>query len=90
MNTSYFVLISVALTFATGFFVASIISSISWLITPKEEKSISVSLMHLFRKSPGEDLNRDYILTNTGSLMAPPIEESENNEELYHYHHGKN
>jgi len=90
MNTSYFVLISVVLTFITGFFVASIISGLSWIITPKDEKNLSGSFVQLFHKYRSNTAKSDLALTDLRSVMYPPFEESENNRELYHYHHGEN
>jgi hypothetical protein len=90
MNTSYFVLVSVALTFATGFFVASIIQSISWFLIPKEERNFGAWISGLFLKNQKKDVENDFSLANTNSVSYPVFEDSEYNQELYHYHHGEN
>lgn len=90
MNTSYFVLVSVVLTFATGFFVASIIQSISWLLTPREERHFAVWISGLFLKNQKKDVDNELSLANTNSGSYPVFEDSEYNQELYRYHHGEN
>ena len=87
MIASYFVLIAASLTFATGFFVASIIWSIKWLLSPKEvgESTKSVHLLHIFSK---QDLNKEFALSSHSSELT--INESAFNQELYQYHYGRN
>ncbi len=79
MNVIYFVLVAAVLTFATGFFVASIVWSIKWLLSPKEAwvSSTSVHLLHLF--SP-----RGFGASHNTNLTVDLL-----NNELYGYYHGK-
>lgn len=80
MNASYFVLVAAVLTFATGFFVASIVWGIKWLLIPKEEKVFStlVHLLHIF--SP-----RGFGASHNDNFSTDPV-----NKELFRYYHGKN
>jgi len=90
MNATYFVLVAALLTFATGFIVASIIWSIKWLLTPREERvksSESVHFLHIFLR---RDLSRKFALQNYGNKSDLPIDESAVNNELYQYHYGSN
>jgi len=89
MNASYFVLVAALLTFATGFFVASIIWSIRWLLAPKEEKasSKSVHLLHIFSK---HKLNPEYAISINENKSGQVNNDSVYNKELYLYYHGKN
>ena len=80
MNASYFVLVAASLTFATGFFVATIVWSIKWLLLPKEETlSRVVHLLHLFswQTMKGIGVSRN---DNSFEDMA--------NKDLYLYFHG--
>ncbi|MBW8330849.1 MAG: hypothetical protein K0M40_02430 [Prolixibacteraceae bacterium] len=105
MNASYFVLVAAVLTFATGFFVATIIWGIKMLLAPKEERvsSKSVHLLHIF--SPhcfGASHNDNYSVDavnkelfryyhgNSDSKSESVSNESVINKELYNYYHGKN
>ena len=90
MNTSYFVLVSVVLTFATGFFVASIIQSISWLLIPREERHFAEWISGLFAKNQKKDVVNELNLANTNSGSYSAFDNSEYNQELYDYHHGEN
>ena len=88
MNASYFVLVAAVLTFATGFFVASIVWSIKWLLSPKEDKLTdikSIQLLHIFSipdmKSFG--LDSKYVKRN-------PMIQDLGNKELYLFNHGRN
>ena len=87
MNASYFVLVAASLTFATGFFVASIIWSIKWLLSQNEvDKSAkSIHLLHIISR---KELNKEFVApaNNSGSANN----ESVFNQELYQYHYGKN
>ena len=87
MIASYFVLIAASLTFATGFFVASIIWSIKWILSPKEvgESTKSVHLLHMFSR---QDLNKGFVAP--GRSLEGTNNESVFNQELYQYHYGKN
>lgn len=86
MNTTYFVLVSVLLTFVTGFFVAAIIWGISWFLSPKDECLFSEWLSGLFASASEKAMS--------ASLLGPghdsDLTDSECNQELYNYHHGKN
>ena len=90
MNASYFVLVAAALTFATGFFVASIIWGIKWLLMPSEEKVQSENSVHLLHIFSRNDLNKEFVMPTQGNKSMPINYESVNNNELYQYHYGKN
>lgn len=81
MNTSYFVLVSVVLTFATGFFVASIIWSIKWLITSKDNLVTfnTVQMLHLFQKPLRHGFGASHNDSNSVDFV---------NKERYRYYHG--
>lgn len=87
MNTIYFLFVSVALTFATGFFVALIIWSTSQLLTPRESRTFSLpvflAFLQKFKNDPGHGFGM------FGENNSPIAEDSEN-KELYCYHHGEN
>lgn len=89
MNASYFVLVAALLTFATGFFVATIIWGIKLLLTPKSEQvsSNSVNLLHIFSK---HDLNNEFAPKASGNKSGQMNIDSVNNNELYQYHYGSN
>lgn len=89
MNASYFVLVAAALTFATGFFVATIIWGIKLLLTPKEEKvpSKSVHLLHIFST---KDLNSQFATSPGGNTSNVSSNDTVYNTELYKFYHGKN
>lgn len=90
MNATYFVLVSVVLTFATGFFVASIIWGIKWVLIAREEKSDSqksIHLLHIFSKPLHK---REFATQAFAASSNPNFDESVNNKELYQYYHGKN
>lgn len=86
MNTTYFVLMSVLLTFATGFFIAAIIWGISWFLSPKEEHPFSEWLSSLFASVSEKAMSGSLFGQGNDSDLI----ESECNQELYNYHHGKN
>jgi len=88
MNASYFVLVAAALTFATGFFVATIIWGIKLILTPKEVKvhSKSVHLLHIFST---KDLNSEFATSAGASKSSLSYSDKVSNRELYQYHHGK-
>jgi hypothetical protein len=105
MNASYFVLVAAVLTFATGFFVASIVWGIKWLLSPKEDwiSSTSVQLLHIF--SPrgfgashntsftDDTVNKElfgYYHGKSAQKLDPVSNESVINKELYQYSHGRN
>lgn len=105
MNASYFVFVAAVLTFATGFFVASIVWSIKWLLSPKEDwvSSTSVHLLHIFsprgfgashNNSLTVDLGNKELFGYYHGISArkldPVSNESVNNKELYQYNHGRN
>ncbi len=90
MNATYFVLVSVLLTFATGFFVASIIWGIKWVLLSRDERSESrksVHLLHIFSKQLSK---REFAAQVFSSGLNANLGESANNKELYQYYHGKN
>lgn len=89
MNASYFILVAAALTFATGFFVATIIWGIKLLLTPKEEKvpSKSVHLLHIFST---KDLNSQFVTSAGGNHSGLTHNDKVNNTELYKFYHGQN
>ncbi len=77
MNANYFVLVAASLTFATGFFVASIVWGIKWVLMSKErESSMSVQLLHIFS------------LRSIGASHNNNLTDDQVNKELYHYNHG--
>lgn len=86
MNTMYFVLMSVVLTFVTGFFVAAIIWGISWFLSPKDERQFFGWHLVFFRNNE----NRTLSASIAGQSNDSNIEDSEFNHELYNYHHGEN
>ncbi len=86
MNTSYFVLMSILLTFATGFFVATIIWGISWFLSPKEERMFAEWFSGIFRNEANNMRSGE----PTAQSKDADVEDSEYNLELYHYHHGEN
>lgn len=106
MNASYFVLVAVVLTFATGFFVASIIWSIKWLLSPKEDRLIAVRSIHLlhifsphgFGASHNDNLSTDLVnkelfryYHGKNVIQLDSVSiESVNNKELFQYNHGRN
>jgi hypothetical protein len=105
MNASYFVLVAALLTFATGFFVASIVWSIKWLLSPKEKwvSSTSVHLLHIFSpcgfgashnsKLTVDIVNNELYDYNHGicdQKLDVVSNETVNNKELYQYSHGRN
>jgi hypothetical protein len=90
MNAAYFVLVAALLAFATGFFVATIIWSIRWFLTPREERVVSsksIHLLHIFSKN---DLNKAFAVSVNGNKTGVLNNDSVNNMELYRYYHGKN
>ncbi|MBV5314364.1 MAG: hypothetical protein JZU47_13765 [Prolixibacteraceae bacterium] len=90
MNASYFVLVAALLAFATGFFVAAIIWSIRWFLTPREERVVSsksVHLLHIFSKNELHNTLGVAVGSNKSGLMN---NDSVSNMELYRYYHGKN
>lgn len=90
MNATYFVLIAALLTFATGFFVASIIWGIKWFILSREGKTDnekSVHLLHIFSR---KTLRSEYAVQALGQAGNFSYDESAKNKELYQYYHGKN
>lgn len=86
MNTTYFVLLSVFLTFITGFFVAAIIWGISWFLSPKDEHLFSEWLSGLFSSVSEKAMSTSPL----GQGNDSDLKDSEFNQELYNYHHGKN
>jgi hypothetical protein len=90
MNATYFVLIAALLTFATGFFVASIIWSIKWLILSREERNESRGSVHLLHILSKRLSNNEFAVSGYGNKSEEIVDESINNRELYQYYHGKN
>lgn len=84
MNVAVFILIVTLISFATGFFVAGIISLIKWTILAGESKesvkSTAVKLFSgLFKNKSGQ--NEMLLLSSNNDSM---------NKELYQFYHGKN
>lgn len=105
MNASYFVLVTMVLTFATGFFVASIIWIIKLLLTSNDERTFSLSgyLLHIFSSQgfgasynnslSGDLVNKErYGYYHGNSVKKSEVANNELlvNKELYQYNHGKN
>ncbi len=89
MNATYFVLIAALLTFATGFFVASIIWGIKWVLLSRDERSESRKSIHLLHIFSNPWLKKEFVQLSSGSLNVN-YDESVNNKELYQYYHGEN
>lgn len=86
MNTINFLFVSVALTFATGFFVALIIWSTSQFLTPRENRTFSLHVFLAFLQKFKN--HRGLGFGMFGENKGPVAEDSEN-KELYYYHHGE-
>jgi len=88
MNASYFVLVAAVLTFATGFFVASIVWSIKWLLSPKEDRLMalkSIQLLHIFSIPDMKSFGLD-----SKNVKRNPMIQDLGNKELYLFNHGRN